>query len=109
MSSDPLHIKLISGSFEPATAADVLLSLLNEKIKYHTVKSLNLDNRKTDNSYSEQRISDLREAKNAVIRAVLEANKKGIHLDIEGSIVLKMKPEKELRNLDIHGLTPTDR
>ena len=108
MSSIPLHIKLISGTFEPATAADVLLSLLNEKIKYHTVKSLNLNNSETDHSYSKERIKDLRAAKNSVIEAVLEANKKGIHLDIEGSIALKMRTYEERGNSAKHGLSPAD-
>ena len=57
------HIKLIHGVFSPVEAADVLLSLINDKIKFHTVQSLNLKTGYNENAReSEQRILQLKEA-----------------------------------------------
>ena len=80
-------ITFINGHFSPAEAADVLLSLLNDKIKFHRVKSLNLRNEEQGlNMSSEERIEKLKEAKKIVERLVLKAHKEGMILSIKSAI-----------------------
>ncbi len=85
------EIQLISGEFEPSEAADVLLSLINDKMRHHTVKLLKLVDRSDDYIPSKQRIEELKTAKRTVIDAVLEANRKGLLLEIEGSILIRLR------------------
>ena len=85
------NITFIKGLFSPAEAADVLLSLINDKIKFHTVKSLNLRQEEPDlNMTSEERIGKLREAKKAVEQLVLKAHKEGMELNIESMIEIEL-------------------
>ena len=86
------NIELIKGHFSPAEAADVLLSLINEKIKYHQVRSLNLREeplgKKMD---SEERISALKSAKNTIEQLVLRAHKNGKILSVNGTICIELE------------------
>ncbi|MFD0796940.1 hypothetical protein ACFQZJ_05680 [Maribacter chungangensis] len=87
------NITFIEGRFSPAEAADVLLSLLNDKIKFHTVKSLNL--READNDSdngSAVRITRLRQAKKRVEELVVLAHKKGMELKIDSNIEINLVP-----------------
>jgi hypothetical protein len=84
-------ITFINGHFSPAEAADVLLSLLNDKIKFHRVKSLNLRNEEQGlNMSSEERIEKLKEAKKIVERLVLKAHKEGMILSIKSAIEIEL-------------------
>ncbi len=86
-------ITFIEGHFSPAEAADVLLSLLNDKIKFHTVKSLNLREAEKDfDCGSEERISRLREAKKRVEELVVLAHKNGMELIIDSNIEINLVP-----------------
>ena len=91
MKNDELHISLISGEFEPSGAADVLLSMINDKIRYHTVKSLKPDEEIDLESASSHRINELKEAKSKTIYEVQQAFKNGYQLEIEGTIVIRRK------------------
>lgn len=85
---------LIEGLFPPAEAADVLLSLLNDKIKFHTVQLLNLkDMGQSDFLNSEERIKQLREAKNKITDIILDARNEGKALKIHSTIeIAKSEP-----------------
>ncbi|MGB5645983.1 MAG: hypothetical protein WBM55_02605 [Muriicola sp.] len=84
-------ITFIKGRFSPPEAADILLSLLNDKIKFHTVKSLNLRTEEPDlNMASEERIKNLKEAKKTVERLVLKAHKEGLILSIKSAIEIEL-------------------
>jgi len=86
------RVQLIKGSFFPAEAADILLSFINDKIKFHTVKKLNTGSEKDlDVLQSGTRIKELREAKERITHLVLEAHKKGQSLEIESSIEISLK------------------
>ncbi len=86
------HIQLIKGTFEPAEAADVLLSFVNDKIKFHTVKKLNTkDEQTTSINVIDQRIAELRAAKKEITELVLEARRTGQVLGIESTIEIAMK------------------
>jgi LAS superfamily LD-carboxypeptidase LdcB len=84
-------ITFINGLFSPAEAADVLLSLINDKIKFHRVKSLKLRNEEQGlNISSEERIEKLKEAKKTVERLVLKAHKEGMILSIKSAIEIEL-------------------
>ena len=87
------EIQLIEGTFNAVEAADVLLSLINEKLKYHTVKSLNLDQCIVDQAHSKERIRQLREDKKTVTDLVIFANRKGLSIEIEGKVVIRLNKE----------------
>lgn len=85
------NIAFIKGLFSPAEAADVLLSLINDKIKFHTVKSLNLRHEGPDADLtSEDRIKELKEAKKIIEQLVLSAHKNGCELEINSTIDIKL-------------------
>ncbi|MFT5736930.1 MAG: transcriptional antiterminator Rof (Rho-off) [Maribacter sp.] len=85
------NIKFIEGHFSPAEAADLLLSLLNDKIKFHTVKALNLRQGEKDSVCSStERISSLKEAKKRVEELVVAAHKNGMELKIDSSIAISL-------------------
>lgn len=85
------NIIFIKGRFSPAEAADVLLSLINDKIKFHTVKALNLPGEAPDiDRASEERIVKLKEAKRCVEGLVLQAHRDGTELSIESAIEIEL-------------------
>ena len=85
------NLSFIKGLFSPAEAADVLLSLLNEKIKFHSVKALNLrQEQEISDGSSVNRIMKLRENKKIVEQLVLHAHKKGLKLEINGTVEINL-------------------
>jgi len=57
-------VQLVTGTFSPMEAADLLLSLLAYKIKFQTVQMLNKEERYSpDNISSEQHIEELKNAR----------------------------------------------
>lgn len=84
--------QLIEGHFSPAQAADILLSLLNDKIKFHTVRLLNLNQMDSmDSLHSENRIQELKEAKNKITETILKAQSEGKQLKIHSAIEVSIK------------------
>ncbi|WP_422857887.1 hypothetical protein ACOKFD_10490 [Flagellimonas sp. S174] len=98
---DPVYdasyqVRLVEGIFEPAESADVLLSLLNYKIKFHSVQLLNLQEHDgKDLEQSEKRIEELKLAKKKVTDLVLDARNNGLVLDIRSTITITPKPREE--------------
>jgi len=87
------NITLVKGSFAPSEAADVLLTLINDKIKYHSIQILNLrEGSEEDIAYSEERIKALKAAKSEITEMVIEARNKGLVLEINSSIEIRMRP-----------------
>ncbi|WP_222981969.1 hypothetical protein [Flagellimonas meishanensis] len=87
------EVSLVEGEFEPAESAEVLLSLLNYKMKFHQVRLLNLkETGNNDLELSQKRIDTLKAAKQEVTRLVLEARNKGWNLQINSTI--KITPKK---------------
>lgn len=84
-------IKFITGKYSPAEAADILISVLNDKIKFHSLRSLNLT--ASDSSTrlnSEKRIEELTAVKKKVEKMVSQAHRENRYLDISSSINIKM-------------------
>nr|WP_299387157.1 hypothetical protein [Allomuricauda sp.] len=78
---------LIDGLFTSLEAADILLSLVNDKIKFHTVQQLNSGDPESD-AYksSERRIQQLKSTKSEITQMILEARKEGYELKIHSTI-----------------------
>lgn len=90
-SADEL-VQLVTGTFGPAEAADVLLSLINYKIKFHSVQILNLQSHEKEAiEKSEKRIEELKIAKQKMTQLILEARKKGQNLEINSIISIALK------------------
>lgn len=85
------NVKFIDGRFSPAEAADILFSIINDKIKFHTVKSLNLSHEEQGtNKNSEERIRRLKDAKKIIEKSVLKAHRDGFELEVNSTIEIKL-------------------
>ncbi len=95
---DPCKVQLIEGVFEPSESADVLLSLLNYKIKFHTVQLLNLQKKEQEKDLekSRKRIEELKIAKKKVTDLVIDAQCKGLSLDIHSIISITLKSRTDI-------------
>jgi hypothetical protein len=83
-------IKLVEGTYTPAEAADILFSLIGDKIKFHNLQILSLQERfGIDSSHSEQRIKELKKAKLQAKDLILQARDAGYTIQIEGDIKIK--------------------
>lgn len=80
-------IKLVEGEFCPGDSADVLLSLIADKIKFHNLQKLLI---KEENDpkliRAERRIGELKEARKSVITSILKARDEGYSLKIEAAV-----------------------
>ncbi|WP_396591466.1 hypothetical protein [Allomuricauda sp. R78024] len=89
---DAFNVRLVEGLFEPAESAEVLLSLLNYKIKFHTVQSLNLkETQNSDPEQSQKRIEALKKAKKEVTELVVKARNKGQKLEIHSTVEIVLR------------------
>lgn len=85
------NLTFIDGRFSPAEAADILFSIINDKIKFHTVKSLNLSHgEQGSNRNSEERIRRLKDVKKNIEQAVLKAHREGFELEVNSTIKIKL-------------------
>ncbi|TXN38048.1 hypothetical protein FVB32_07075 [Flagellimonas hymeniacidonis] len=90
--SEAYHVRLVEGLFDPAESAEVLLSLLNYKIKFHTVQLLNLKETKNSNpEQSQKRIEALKTAKQEVTELVVKARNKGQKLEIHSTVKIVLR------------------
>ncbi len=87
-SLDP--VQLVGGKFSAVEAADVLISLINDKIRYHTIKTLNLNIAEEDRSRSQKRIDNLRKAKDDIKDLVVRGSKMGKWVEINSTISIKL-------------------
>ncbi len=87
------NFTLVKGAFSPSEAADVLLTLINDKIKFHSIQILNLrEGCDKDVAYSEERIKSLKAAKAEITELVIQARNKGLVLEINSHIDIQMRP-----------------
>ena len=85
------NLTFIDGRFSPAEAADILFSIINDKIKFHRVKSLNLSHGEQGiNRNSEERIRLLKDAKKIIEQSVLKAHRAGFELEVNSTIEIKL-------------------
>lgn len=92
MTETKQKIQLVEGMFSPVEAADVLFSLIADKIKFHNIQMLNIQQGfNGDISHSEQRIKELKNAKNLAKDLIIKARDEGYELQIDSSIKIKLK------------------
>ncbi len=83
--------QLISGDFSPPDATQILLTLINSKIKYHSLESLSNEIRyDCINPNSKIRIEILQNAKKTILEFVTEAQKMGLKMQIESVVQIKL-------------------
>ena len=83
-------IQLVEGRFNAVEAADILISLINDKIRHHTIKTLDMKLPAPDREHSDKRIKELRAAKNRVKDLVIMSNKQGLQVEIDSNIEVKL-------------------
>jgi len=100
MTKSTHSIQLVEGTFLPIEAADVLFSLLTDKIKFHNLQLLNFHEVSSEDMLrSEQRILALKESKNSVKSLILKARNEGYELKIDSKIEIELiKIESEIWN-----------
>lgn len=83
-------IQLIEGTFNAIDAADVLLSLVTYKIKFHNLQLLSLDEKnEVSQAQSQKRIAELKEAKNRITQMIMDARNSGASLEIKSHINIR--------------------
>lgn len=91
MNANFYNFQLVEGTFSPADSADVLLSLIADKIKFHNLQILCLQDKKGfDMAHAQKRIGELKETKKEVSELILKARNSGYHLKIDGKINIEL-------------------
>lgn len=79
--------QLVDGTFTPAEAAQVLLSLVKSKIDFHTLeKASNEERFGRDTAHSERRLEELRRLQETLRLACQDAAEAGQQLRVSGVI-----------------------
>jgi hypothetical protein len=86
------QIKLIDGTYNVSEAADVLFSVISDKIRFHNIQMLSIRERfNGDTSHSEERLEELNAAKAQIAEILKIAQDAGATLEIHSSIDIKLK------------------
>jgi len=86
------RIKFIDGSFTPAEAAEVLFAVLGDKIRFHNIQVLSLQERfNKDASHSRKRLEELHAAEDQVSELLAAAREAGATIEIQSTIQLTIK------------------
>jgi hypothetical protein len=81
------QFQLIDGAFTPSGATKILLSLINNKINYHSLEGFSNEIRfERDLSNSKKRIQELEEAQVSIVALLEKAEEEGIKLKIKSVI-----------------------
>jgi hypothetical protein len=86
------NIMLIDGSFDPESAKDILVSLLQNKVHFHTVKSLSFWERTgVKDVESIMRLEQLKLDRELVLKLMQEAELEGKKVVIKSTIEIDFK------------------
>lgn len=89
-------LKLIDNKFTPQEAKEILLTLLNDKIRFHSNKNFSSEIRTgISQDHSRQRIKELEDAKKEIIALINKAEEMNILLDVESSIHISGSPAEK--------------
>ena len=98
---NPRIFKLIDGTFSAKDARDILTTIVSAKINFHSLKQFSETIRfGSDQSQSDQRISELKKLNEELNALLDEANIEGLQVKIKGNIeiefeVVKIIPDKD--------------
>jgi len=91
------RIKFIDGSFTAAEAAEVLFAVLGDKIRFHNIQVLSLQERfNKDASLSKKRLAELHIAENEVSELLAAAREAGATIEIQSTIQLTIKQNNQV-------------
>lgn len=89
---DKESFKLIDGTFDTVEANDVLLTILNDKIRFHNIQILGIQERcDGDAVISERRLSELKEVKKQVVEFISKAQNNNCDIKINAAITMELK------------------
>lgn len=83
--------QLIEGTFDAHDAAEVLLSVLSDKINFHEVQIISCEERNSDGGeYSKKRFDELRKVRDEVTTMVKDAREKGYRFEITSRVDINL-------------------
>ncbi len=83
--------QLIEGTFDAHDAAEVLLSVLSDKINFHEVQIISCEERNSEGGvYSKKRFDELRKVRDEVTTMVQDARKKGYRFEISSRVDINL-------------------
>ncbi len=90
------NIKLVEGIYSPINSADVLLSLIADKIKFHNLQILSSKNEDDPNViHAKKRIAELKESRKLITNLIIHARDQNFHMKIDGTVNIELfKPMK---------------
>ncbi len=89
------QIKLIDNKYNQEEARDLLMALINDKIKFLQLKIFSIHERfGTDTTHLEKRIAELKEEKNQLLLKLGKLKDKACIIDIDCSVNLKIEKEE---------------
>lgn len=92
--------KLISGSFTPDEAKEILFEMLTSKINFHNVKSLSsLVRFNNPNLESELRIKELQQTKEQLIELIQQALADNLNLNVEATIEISFQAKDQVKEV----------
>ena len=93
------QFKIIEGDFTPTETEEVLYTLINDKIKFHNLKIMEITEKYSgDTTRSERRIKELQASKKHIKEMIISAKDMGQTISISGTIALKMSIPSENTN-----------
>lgn len=88
---DQKVFKLVDGSFTPEEAAEVLFALIGDKIRFHNIQVLSLEERfGRDTTHSKNRLRSLKQTREQVKELIQHAAREGMKLQIQGNIEITL-------------------
>jgi ribosomal protein S15P/S13E len=89
------NITLIKGEFETQEAKDILRDLIDFKIKFHQIKSLNSELKIGEkDSRSQARIKELKASMHKMLEIMREAEENGFSLKIDAKIEIEFQHQE---------------
>lgn len=83
--------KLIEGVFNPDDAAEIVVALIDSKLKFHMLKAFSTEERSgVACEHSKKRIADLTVAKQEVLKAIAIAKDKKQNLKIRSTLNIEL-------------------
>ena len=88
----PQKYRLISGTFSPDDAREVLMTLIEDKIRYHARNNWSRRERCLDTDWGDRRIAELRQTKAEIAELVASAASEDLQLTISCDINVSLGP-----------------
>lgn len=93
MNKKEQHVKLVDGEFTPLQAADIVSSLIEQKINFHKVENLQYweKNHQSDQKPFVERVKELEEAEKNAKSFLLDKGLKGKKIKINGNLTISVE------------------